>query len=44
MATANRPDILFIMCDQFRFDCIHALGNQDIHTPISSWRAATRPT
>lgn len=29
----NKPNILFIMCDQFRFDCIHALGNQEVLTP-----------
>lgn len=29
----NQPNILFIMCDQLRFDCIHALGNEKIHTP-----------
>lgn len=29
----SRPNVLFIMCDQFRFDCIHALGNRTIRTP-----------
>ncbi len=29
----KKPDILFLMCDQFRFDCIHALGNAGIDTP-----------
>ena len=24
----DRPNILYIMCDQFRFDCISALGNR----------------
>lgn len=33
MSILNRPNILFLMCDQFRFDCIHALGNQSIRTP-----------
>lgn len=28
-----KPNILFIMCDQFRYDCIHALGNEKIRTP-----------
>ena len=28
-----RPNILFLMCDQFRFDCIAALGNKKILTP-----------
>src|SRR5207244_6189667 len=30
---ASRPDILFIMTDQQRFDTIAALGNSHIHTP-----------
>ncbi|MCL2814082.1 MAG: sulfatase-like hydrolase/transferase [Oscillospiraceae bacterium] len=29
----KRPDILYIMCDQLRYDCIAALGNDIIHTP-----------
>jgi choline-sulfatase len=29
----TRPDILFIMTDQRRFDTIAALGNSDIYTP-----------
>lgn len=29
----KRPNILYIMCDQFRFDCIGALGNTIIQTP-----------
>ena len=29
----NRPDILFIMTDQQRFDTIAALGNSHIYTP-----------
>ena len=29
----ERPNILFVMTDQQRFDTIHALGNSDIHTP-----------
>ncbi|MCF7940710.1 MAG: sulfatase-like hydrolase/transferase [Spirochaetia bacterium] len=29
----NRPNILYIMCDQFRYDCIAALGNTVIKTP-----------
>jgi arylsulfatase len=29
----SRPDILFIMTDQQRFDTIAALGNSDIYTP-----------
>lgn len=29
----KRPDILFLMCDQFRFDCLHALGNDGVRTP-----------
>ena len=29
----KKPDLLFLMCDQFRFDCIHALGNAGIDTP-----------
>lgn len=30
---AERPNILFLMADQFRFDCIGANGNALIHTP-----------
>lgn len=29
----KKPNILYIMCDQFRFDCINALGNTIIQTP-----------
>jgi len=29
----KRPDILYIMCDQFRYDCIASLGNKIIRTP-----------
>ncbi|MGI8891525.1 MAG: sulfatase-like hydrolase/transferase [Chthoniobacterales bacterium] len=29
----DRPNVLFIMTDQQRFDTIAALGNQQIHTP-----------
>src|SRR5256885_5706446 len=29
----TRPDILFVMTDQQRFDTIAALGNADIYTP-----------
>lgn len=28
-----RPNILYIMCDQFRYDCIAALSNNKIRTP-----------
>ena len=31
--SSTRPDILFIMTDQQRFDTIAALGNSNIHTP-----------
>ena len=30
---SDRPNIVYLMCDQFRFDCIHALGNSHISTP-----------
>ena len=30
---ANRPNILFIMTDQQRFDTIAALGNEQVYTP-----------
>ena len=30
---ATRPNILFVMTDQQRFDTIAALGNTHIHTP-----------
>jgi choline-sulfatase len=30
---AKKPNILYLMCDQFRFDCIAALGNSKISTP-----------
>ncbi len=29
----KRPNILYIMCDQFRYDCISSLGNGVIRTP-----------
>lgn len=29
----DRKNILVLLCDQFRFDCIHALGNEKIKTP-----------
>jgi arylsulfatase A-like enzyme len=32
-APLKRPNILWIMCDQLRFDCIGANGNEIIHTP-----------
>jgi choline-sulfatase len=31
--TASKPNVLFVMTDQQRFDTIHALGNSHIHTP-----------
>ncbi|MEM9157569.1 MAG: sulfatase-like hydrolase/transferase [Verrucomicrobiota bacterium] len=33
MSSHNRPNILFILTDQFRSDCIAALGNDTIKTP-----------
>lgn len=32
-ASERRPNVLFIMTDQHRFDAISALGNRDIYTP-----------
>ena len=29
----QRPNILYLMCDQFRFDCIAAQGNPYVATP-----------
>lgn len=29
----KRPNILLIMCDQLRYDCVAALGNRDVLTP-----------
>jgi arylsulfatase A-like enzyme len=29
----SRPNILFLMADQHRGDCLHAGGNAAIHTP-----------
>src|SRR5262245_50971643 len=29
----QRPNILFILADDQRHDTIHALGNEEIHTP-----------
>ena len=29
----SKPNILYVMCDQLRFDCIAALGNKIIQTP-----------
>jgi arylsulfatase len=31
--TERKPNVLFLMADQFRFDAIAALGNSDIYTP-----------
>jgi arylsulfatase A-like enzyme len=33
MSTPDRPNILWICSDQQRYDTIHALGNEHIHTP-----------
>lgn len=30
---ANRPNILFVMTDQQRFDTVSALGNEEVYTP-----------
>lgn len=32
-AAKQRPNILFLMSDQHRFDCVGAYGNRAIHTP-----------
>ena len=32
-STANKPNVLYIMTDQQRFDTIAALGNSQIYTP-----------
>jgi len=29
----GRPNVLLLMADQFRFDCLGAAGNSQIHTP-----------
>ena len=29
----EQKNVLFLICDQFRFDCIAALGNPVIRTP-----------
>jgi choline-sulfatase len=29
----NKPNILYIMCDQFRYDSVAALGNSEVRTP-----------
>lgn len=29
----SKPNVLVLMCDQFRFDCIAALGNAEVKTP-----------
>ncbi|NCU26348.1 hypothetical protein EOM86_06465 [Candidatus Nomurabacteria bacterium] len=31
--TDNKPNILLLFCDQFRWDCISALGNSELITP-----------
>lgn len=36
---APRPNVLFIMTDQQRFDTISALGNEHIYTPNMDWLA-----
>jgi len=33
VAQARKPNVLFVMADQFRFDAIGALGNRDVYTP-----------
>lgn len=33
MSSPSRPNVLYLMCDQFRYDCIQALGNEEIRTP-----------
>lgn len=33
MPQARKPNVLFVMADQFRFDAIGALGNRDVYTP-----------
>jgi len=37
----ERPNILMLMADQFRGDCIGAGGNRAIHTPHLDWIAQT---
>lgn len=32
-AQSRKPNVLFLMADQFRFDAIAALGNREIYTP-----------
>ena len=32
-AAQRKPNVLFLMADQFRFDAIGALGNKDVYTP-----------
>lgn len=36
----NKPNVLLIMTDQFRFDCLGCYGNQEIETPNIDWIAA----
>src|SRR5689334_21181423 len=31
---ARRPNLLFVFSDDQRYDTIHALGNQDVQTPV----------
>jgi len=35
----SKPNILFLMSDQHRGDCVHADGNEAIHTPTMDWLA-----
>src|SRR5580698_10010165 len=32
-SAGRQPNILFLMADQFRYDCLGANGNRIIHTP-----------
>ncbi len=32
-STSTRPNILFLMADQLRSDCLGCMGNQAVHTP-----------
>ncbi|HEY1380315.1 MAG TPA: sulfatase-like hydrolase/transferase [Gemmataceae bacterium] len=34
VAAADKPNILFVLTDDQRWDTIHALGNPEVHTPV----------
>ena len=38
--SSNRPNVLLVMCDQFRGDCLGIDGHPDVKTPYLDTLAA----